>query len=71
MDWFLRLDTRTSFLKIWLPPCLSLSLSLSLPSSPVLAEFPSGVGRLTTYTNLPRLLSPVREGAKGGAPSTI
>ena len=36
-----------------------------------LAEFPSGAGRLTTSTYLPWLLSPVREGAQGGAPSAI
>ena len=36
-----------------------------------LAEFPSEAGRLTTSTYLPWLLSPVREGAQGGAPSAI
>ena len=50
---------------------LSLSLFLSLPPSPFLAEFPSGAGRLAMSTNLPQLLSPMREGAQGGAPSTI
>ena len=69
MDQFLRLVSRTSFLEIWLPPCLS--LFLPLPSSPFLAEFPSGAGRLATSTKLPRLLSPVREEAQGGAPSAI
>ena len=50
---------------------LSLSLFLSLPPSPFLAEFPSGAGRLAMSTNLPWLLSPVREGAQGRAPSAI
>ena len=36
-----------------------------------LAEFPSEAGRLTTSTYLPWLLSLMREGAQGGAPSTI
>ena len=36
-----------------------------------LAEFPSGAERLATSTYLPWLLSSVREGAQGGAPSTI
>ena len=71
MDQFLGLVSRTSFLEIWFLPCLSLSLFLPLPPSPSLAEFPSGAGRLATSTNLPRLLSPVREGAQGGAPSAI
>ena len=36
-----------------------------------LAEFPSGAWRLTMSTYLPWLLRPTREGAQGGAPSTI
>ena len=36
-----------------------------------LAEFPSGVWRLTMCTYLPWLLRPMREGAQGTAPSTI
>ena len=71
MDQFLGLVSRTSFLEIWFPPSLSLSLFLPLLPSPFLAEFPSGAARLTTSTNLPQLLSPMREGAQGGAPSTI
>ena len=74
MDQFLRPASRTGFLEIWLPLfqiSLSLSLFLPLPPSPFLAEFPSGVGRLAMSTNLPQLLSPMREGAQGGAPSTI
>ena len=69
MDQFLRPASRTGFLEIWLPPCLS--LFLPLPPSPFQAEFPSGVGRLATPTYLPRLLSPLREGAQGGAPFNI
>ena len=69
MDQFLGLVSQTSFLEIWLPPCLS--LFLPLPSSPFLAEFPSGVGRLAMSTYLPWLLRPVRDGAQGGALSTI
>ena len=64
---FLGLVSRTSFLEIW----LQLDLFLPLLPSPFLAEFPSGAGRLTTSTYLPWLLSPVREGAQGGAPSAI
>ena len=69
MDQFPGLVSRNSFLEIWLPPCLS--LFLPLPSSPFLAEFPSGAGRLAMSTYLPWLLSPVREGAQGRAPSAI
>ena len=69
MDQFLGLVSQTSFLEIWLPPCLS--LFLPLPSSPFLAEFPSGAGRLAMSTYLPWLLRPVRDGAQGGAPSAI
>ena len=39
--------------------------------SSFLAEFPSGAWRLTISTYLPWLLRPTREGAQGGAPSTI
>ena len=35
------------------------------------AEFPSGAWGLAMSTYLPRLLSPVREGAQGGPPSAI
>ena len=72
MDQFLGLVSRTSFLEIWFPPSFSLSLSFSL-SFPLLylAEFPSGAGKLATSTYLPWLLSSVREGAQGGAPSAI
>ena len=45
------------------PPCRSFL--------PLLAEFPSGAWRLTVSTYLPWLLRPMREGAQGGAPSTI
>ena len=47
---------------------------LGLPVSSLLyflAEFPSGLWRLTMYTYLPWLLRPTRKGAQGGAPSTI
>ena len=37
----------------------------------LLAEFPSGAWVLATSTYLPRLLSSMREGAQGGAPSDI
>ena len=54
-------------LRVWhrclAPPCHSFL--------PFLAEFPSGVWRLTVSTYLPWLLRPMREGAQGGAPSTI
>ena len=50
MDQFLRPASRTGFLEIWLPPCLS--LFLPLPPSPFQAEFPSGARRLTKYTYL-------------------
>ena len=56
-------------IKLWVwhrclaPPCRSF-----LPS---LAEFPSGVWRLTVSTYLPWLLRPTREGAQGRAPSAI
>ena len=36
-----------------------------------LAEFSSGAGRLAVSAYLPQLLSPVREGAQGRAPSAI
>ena len=36
-----------------------------------LAEFPSWAWRLAMSTYLPWLLRPMREGAQGGAPSTI
>ena len=36
-----------------------------------LAEFPSRTRRLAMSTYLPWLLSPMREGAQGGAPSAI
>ena len=36
-----------------------------------LAQFPSGAWRLAMSTYLPWLLRPTREGAQGGAPSTI
>ena len=35
------------------------------------SEFPSWAWRLTMSTYLPWLLRPTREGAQGGAPSTI
>ena len=38
---------------------------------PLLAEFPSGAWVITTSTYLPWLLSSVRKGAQGGAPSDI
>ena len=47
---------------------------LGLPVSSLLyflAEFPSGEWRLAMSTYLPWLLRPTREGAQGGAPSTI
>ena len=69
MDQFLGLVSQTSFLEIWLPPCLS--LFLPLPSSPFQAEVPSGAWRLTKSTYLPWLLRPMREEAQGGAPSAI
>ena len=50
---------------------LSLSLFLSLPPSPFLAEFPSGARRLAKSTYLPQLLSSLRERAQGGALSNI
>ena len=56
-------------IKLWVwhqclvPPCRSFL--------PFLAEFPSGAWRLTVSTYLPWLLRPMREGAQGGAPSTI
>ena len=71
MDQFLRPASETGFLEIWLPPVSNLSLSLPLPPSPFQAEFPSGVWRLSKSTYLPWLLRPTREGAQGGAPSTI
>ena len=49
----------------------SLSLFLPLPPSPFQAEFPSGVGRLAMSTYLSRLPRTMREGAQGGALSTI
>ena len=67
MDQFLRLVSRTSFLEIWLPPCLF----LPLPPSPFLAEFPSGARRLAKSTYLPWLLSSVRKRAQGEALSDI
>ena len=69
MDQFLRPASRTGFLEIWLPPCLS--LFLPLPPSPFQAEFPSGVWRLTISTYLQCLLRPTREVAQGRAPSAI
>ena len=39
--------------------------------SSFLAEFPSGAWKLTMFTYLPWLPRPTREGAQGGAPSTI
>ena len=67
MDQFLGLVSRPSFLEIWLPPCLF----LTLPPSPLLAKFPSGAERLAMSTYLPWLLRSMREGAQGGAPSAI
>ena len=67
MDQFLGLVSRPSFLEIWLPPCLF----LTLPPSPFLAEFPSGAWRLTISTYLPQLLRSMREGAEGGGPPAI
>ena len=49
----------------------SLSLFLPHPASPFQAEFPSGAWRLTMSTYLPWLPRQTREGAQGGAPSTI
>ena len=71
MDQFLGLVSRTSFLEIWFPPSLSLSLFLPLLPSPFLAEFPSGARRLAKSTYLPQLLSFMRERAQGGALSNI
>ena len=67
MDQFFGLVSRTSFLEIWLPPCLF----LPLPPSPFLAEFPSGMRGLAKSTYLPQLLSFMRERAQGGALSNI
>ena len=49
----------------WLPPCGLFSFS------PFLAEFLSGARRLAMSTYLPWLLRSMREGAQGGALSTI
>ena len=35
------------------------------------AEFPFAAGRLTMYTYLSQLITSMREGAQGGAPSAI
>ena len=50
--------------KDWFPPCLLFLLYF-------LAECPSGMWRLAMSTYLSQLLRPMREGAQGGAPSTI
>ena len=75
MDQFLGLVSRPSFSGIWLPSCLSVSLFLPLPPSPLYskfqAEFPSGAGRLTMSTYLSCLLRPARKGAQGGTPFNI
>ena len=59
------LDNRrwASHWKDWFPPCLFLLYFLD--------EFPSGMWRLAMSTYLSQLLRPMREGAQGGAPSTI
>ena len=48
--------------------CLAPSCRSFLPFQ---AEFPSGAQRLAMPIYLPWLLRPTREGAQGGAPSTI
>ena len=48
-----------------------LRLVSSFSPSPFQAKFPSGAWRLTGSTYVPWLLRPTREGAQGGALSTI